>query len=426
MSDLPRRRFFKIGAGLAGAAVGGAWLAKPSDESGPRDPYFLRLQDALRKIGVVTPTLVVDEARLLANVDALVGHLPRGMGYRVVAKSLPALRLIEKVRQRAHTDRLMTFNLPMLEALSVSDPQADQLLGKPLPVGAAARFLDGARPEAARAVQWLIDTPERLQQYGALAAGRQAELRVSLEIDVGLHRGGVKPGSEMQAVLQVLRAHPWLRFSGLMGYEPHVAEVPEALGLRARAFEKAQRVYRAAKAQTAAILGPEALAAATFNGAGSPTYRLYRDTSVLNEVSVGSALVKPTHYDTELLAEHQPACFIATPVIKAHDRTEMPLIEVLDGLKHAWDPNYRRTVFIYGGHWLAEPVDPPGLRYNPTFGRSSNQEMLTAGPSLRVEVDDFVFFRPTQSEAVLQRFGDLAVYRDGVIVDRWAPFPAAA
>ncbi len=34
-------------------------------------------------------------------------------------------------------------------------------------------------------------------------------------------------------------------------------------------------------------------------------------------------------------------------------------------------------------------------------------------------VDDHVFLRPTQSEAVMLQFGDLVVVRGGRIVDSW-------
>ncbi|MCA8903473.1 MAG: hypothetical protein KDA43_01225, partial [Hyphomonas sp.] len=76
--------------------------------------------------------------------------------------------------------------------------------------------------------------------------------------------------------------------------------------------------------------------------------------------------------------------------------------------------------------WLADPVDPPGLEYNKTFGRSSNQEMLNGGPELSIAPDEFVFLRPQQSEALFLQFGDIAVYEDGAIVDSWPTFPVSA
>lgn len=426
MIKLSRRNLILGGTAILGVTT---LMSKPGDKSGPRDPYFLDLQQALLKAQIATPTLVIDRARLNANIDTLVSHLPDGMGYRIVAKSLPSLGLIDHVRKRAGTDRLMTFNQPMLTALSAAMPEASQLLGKPLPIQAARNYFDALpadAPEAADAVQWLVDTPDRLQQYADLSRTIGRPLNINLELDVGLHRGGFEPGAALQGVLDSIAANPDLRFSGFMGYEPHIPALPTTLGWRDKALKGAWKIYQAALDQAAATFSADTMAGITRNAAGSPTYRYYEDTSIANEVSTGSCLVKPTHFDSELLEPHLPASFIATPVIKSLPTTRMPGLEFADSAKRAWDPNYSRTVFIYGGHWLADPVDPPGLSYNPTFGRSSNQEMLNGGPDLDITADEFVFLRPHQSEAVFLQFGDIAVYEDGEIVDFWPVFPASA
>jgi D-serine deaminase-like pyridoxal phosphate-dependent protein len=136
--------------------------------------------------------------------------------------------------------------------------------------------------------------------------------------------------------------------------------------------------------------------------------------------------VKPRDFDTKTLAQHIPAVFIATPVIKALDKTQIPGLESLSAVMRFLDANSERAFFIHGGHWLAEPESPPGLEFNTLYGRSSNQEILTGSRSVMLKPDDFVFFRPNQSEAVFLQFGDLLVYEDGKIVDRWPTFPVSA
>jgi len=426
MIEISRRTLMIGGAGLAGAAI---LMTKPGDESGPRDPYFLGLQSALTEAGIASPTLVIDKVRLDANIDTLMSHLPAGMAYRIVAKSLPSLDLIAHIRQRSGSDRLMTFNQPMLTALSKAMPDADQLLGKPLPAAAARNYFDSLAPEdapAAANIQWLIDTPERLRQYQELARATGQTLRINLELDVGLHRGGLEAGDTLKALLEMLRDSPELEFTGFMGYEPHLAALPEALGWRERAKSGAWRRYGEALAQAADVIGADAVAGLVRNAAGSPTYRYYQSTEIANEVSAGSCLVKPTHFDTPLLEPHLPASFIATPVIKSIPQTRLPGLEFAAEGQRAWDPNTSRTVFIYGGNWMADPVDPPGLSYNKTFGRSSNQEMLTGGHNLAIAPDEFVFLRPHQSEAVFLQFGDIAVFENGRITERWPVFEASA
>jgi len=424
--NLSRRQLLIAGTGVAGTAT---LLNKPRDESGPRDPYFLRVQSALFDAGIATATLVIDRARLNSNIDTLMSHLPDGMAYRIVSKSLPSVKLIEHIRDRSGSNRLMTFNEPMLTTLSKEMPEADQLLGKPLPVQAARSYFEkmpGQVSSATRQVQWLIDTPERLKQYSELANEIGQPMRVNIELDIGLHRGGFVPDETLSEALAFIQADEYLRLSGFMGYEPHLASVPQIMGWRKSAKTSAWKKYEQCLATAARIFDATTMETLVRNAAGSPTYRYYSDTSLANEVSAGSCLVKPSHFDTELLAPHAPASFIATPVIKASKKTQLPALEFMDGINTAWDPNRRKTVFVHGGYWKADPIDPPGLKFNSTFGRSSNQEMLNGGRALDVEPDQFVFFRPRQSEAVFLQFGDIAVYDEGEIVDFWPVFPPSA
>ena len=143
MIEFSRRNVILGGAALVGVT---AMMVKPGDKSGPRDAYFLDVQKALIAAGIAQPTMVVDKARLNANIDTLKGFLPVGMNYRIVAKSLPSLGLIQHIRERTGTDRLMTFNLPMLLEISQAMPEANQLLGKPLPVVAARHYFDLTTP----------------------------------------------------------------------------------------------------------------------------------------------------------------------------------------------------------------------------------------------------------------------------------------
>lgn len=399
------------------------------DRSGPRDAYFVALQSALVTAGMHQPTLVIDRDRLDRNLARLRGDLAPGMGLRIVAKSLPSLPLLSRVAGALRTDRFMTFNAPMLHALAAAFPRADQLLGKPFPVAAAAAFY-AAPPAgwdgAGGRIGWLIDADARLRQYAGLARDRDQPLDIVLELDIGLHRGGFVPGAALDGALRLVRDDPRLRLSGMMGYDAHVASLPAMLGLRARALGRAAGLYRAALDQARAIFGAPHVDAMIRNAAGSPTFRLYPDTTLANEVSVGSALLRPTDFDTDLLAGYAPCLFVATPALKVLGPMQTPVLEPLDRLRNWLNPNLATRVFLHGGYWKAQPVDPPGLRTHLVYGRSSNQELLTGGARVPLRPDDFVFLRPTQAEAVLLQFGDIAVYADGAITGHWAPLPVSA
>jgi D-serine deaminase-like pyridoxal phosphate-dependent protein len=419
-----RRQFlFAAACSAAGVAL---WASKPASRGeGGHPSYFAQLERSLRAHGLARPTLLVDLDRFDRNVDALM----RGLGarkLRIVAKSLPSPRLLDYAMKRAGSDRLMSFHEPFLVQGARELPQSDVLLGKPMPAVAADRFYRALVPgpfDPARQLQWLIDTPERLRQYRELAAGRDLPMRINVEIDVGLHRGGIAEPAEFARLLDALDEDPRLELAGLMGYEAHVAKLAPLAGEQARELERVQQRYQAFLDVLKPRLSDAARAALTLNAAGSSTYRLWSGIEgVANELSVGSALVKPLDFDLPSLEAHVPAAYLATPVLKASDGLDVPGLGPLNDLWRLWDPNRERTFFVYGGYWKARPVSPPGLVENPVFGRSSNQEMLNGSQNVLLEVDDYVFYRPTQSEAVLLEFGDLALVRGGEIVDFWPTF----
>lgn len=417
---MQRRHFLYA---LAAAAAGGL-LLRPADQGAPHDDYFGALNALLRAQGPGRPVLLLDLDRLDRNIARLKAAIPAGKHYRVVAKSLPGVPLIRHVLDATGSRRVMSFHQPFLNALARDIPEADILLGKPMPVQAAATFyrqLDPAGGFApARQLQWLVDTPERLAQYAQLARTLGTRLRITVEIDVGLHRGGLSAPEELDALLAMIAAEPQhLAFAGLMGYDAHVGKIPALIESRAQSHARATDTYRAFIARAQARLSSAEMSALTFNGAGSPTFRLHDAASPLNDVAAGSALVKPVDFDLELLADFEPAAFIATPVLKAMDGLQLPGVAALGDAWALWDRNRRRTFFIYGGKWMAHYASPAGLADNGLYGSSTNQAIVNASQAVNLAVDDYVFLRPTQSEAVLLQFGDLLAVRGGEVAGYW-------
>ncbi len=415
-----KRRTLLLG-GLAGAA-GITLLARPRDRGENHSSYFRELSAALDADGRSGPTLVIDRREMAHNIGTLTGHLANRFDYRIVAKSLPSPDLLAAVMAQSGSRRLMLFHQPFINLVARRFPDTDILLGKPMPVAAAKNFyrqFDGGRFDPSRQLRWLVDTPERARQYAALARDLGATLQACVEIDVGLRRGGAASDAELVAILDVIQSSPQMQFSGLMGYEPHIVHVPgDPIGYRDEAMARYRHFLQSARGH----LGEAWPADAVLNAGGSPTYQLYNEGDFpFNELAAGSCLVKPTDFDLPSLADHRPASWIATPVLKRMDTLQIPGID-LGPLQSLWDPNRARTFFTYGGYWKAVPESPPGLTNNALYGRSTNQEMLNGSSAIDLEPDDWIFFRPTQSEFVFLQFGDIAVY-DGTGIDaRWPVF----
>jgi D-serine deaminase-like pyridoxal phosphate-dependent protein len=246
---------------------------------------------------------------------------------------------------------------------------------------------------------------------------------VNLEIDVGLHRGGFTDPQAAAVALNTIASHPQqLTLSGFMGYDAHLMGLPGFLSTGE--IPKVKTRYAAFVDDLHRNFPQLAHPSLCFNGAGSPTFRHHETDSPLNDVSVGSALLKPSHYDLPVLADFEPAAFIATPILKRHASTGLPTQEWLAGPLTAWDRNKTDTLFAYGGNWLAQVESPAGVQPVGIYS-SSNQEGYYAARGVALAVDDFLFLRPQQSEAVLLQFGDLVAVRGDRIEQRWPVLQAS-
>ncbi len=416
-----------IGILLLALSIGAAIYFRPKDEGQPHNSYFQQLQSALQTGGPGHPVLVLDMDRLDKNIATSQQYFSDRKAFRIVAKSLPSLPLLHYICTQAGTNKLMAFHRPFLNLMIKQLPEAEFLLGKPFPIQAVKTFfqqLDSDQQPVSDRIQWLVDSEERAQQYLQLAQELGLKLKLNIEIDVGLHRGGVTEVALLKPILNLVAENAdSLEYTGFMGYEPHVAKVPMANPQR---IETARNKAMASYQQFIACLKNDFPALyheqLTFNGAGSPTYQLYRDDNTLNDLCAGSSLVKPTDFDLVTLTGKEPALFIATPVLKKLQGTTIPFIEKFTPWLAKYNPNWQQSLFTYGGYWKAKPCSPPGLQNNGLYGRSSNQEILNMSATTQLQQDDYVFLRPTQSEAVMLEFTDLLVIREGKVVDNWQMF----
>lgn len=368
--------------------------------------YFQILQQDLAKYGQGYPQLIVDKEKLLQNL-AQVKTLFKDQIYpRLVVKSLANIELLKLINQTLNTQRFMVFHLPQIIEILKNFEGADLLLGKPIPIQAVRNFYQHYPQYKNAHIQWLIDSPQQLQKYLEMAQQLNLKLKINIEIDVGLHRGGVQSEADFLMLLKMIKQHQeCLIFSGLMGYDAHVAKLPAWLKKIEDAYRESQGIYETYQ-QLILKHYPELWHdQLCFNGGGSPTLTLHAKKSVCNDVAFGSVLLKPSDFDLAVLESFQAALWIASPVLKVLSTVQIPALEVLNKL-----PFKQQAIFIYGGYWLAKYEYPKGLKPNLLYGRSTNQEMLTLPQNTPIKVDDYIIARPTQSEAVLPQFQYLYWY----------------
>ncbi|EQA35879.1 alanine racemase, N-terminal domain protein [Leptospira inadai serovar Lyme str. 10] len=403
---------------------------KPADRGAPYSEYFKSLNLELKQHGPGKPIVLLDLDRLDSNLQLLKEKLRPPLHYRIVVKSLPSLDLLRYIVRATDSDRLMVFHSEDIVML-LRDPEFrkfDILLGKPMPATALAQIFHKTSKASVEKIHWLVDTPDRAIQYLEFAKKVRCKLDLNLEIDIGLHRGGFPNPETMDKVLKLISSNPeYLSFSGFMGYEPHVASAPTILGNKITVMEEAleqsldrySSFIKLGRKNHPGLFERDLI----LNGGGSKTYRFYqKHIGIVNDVSVGSALVKPTDFDVDSLEDHTPAVFIATPVLKRLEGTTIPFLESVSFLFPIWDPNLQVTYFTYGGAFLAKKESPKGLQDNSLFGTSTNQGILNGSKTTNLYPDDYVFFRPSQSEKVMAEMGEIHLVRNGKLAGTWKCF----
>lgn len=383
------------------------------------DHYFKQLNLDLKKQGIATPQLIVDEAALKQNIQHVQIRLAHAqyLKARLVVKSLASLDLLKLLSAQINTQRFMVFHQPHIISILENFADADILLGKPMPAQVVHQFFEQYMEWSTAKIQWLIDTKVRLQQYLEIAKKYSICLDINIEIDVGLHRGGVQSTQQFTEILALIQQYPqYLKLSGLMGYDAHITKVPAIIKKPELAYQSSQQTYanyqQLIQKQFPTLWHDELC----FNGGGSPTFSFHTTESVCNDLSFGSMLLKPSDFDHDLLQALQPAVWIAAPVLKVLPFTQLPSMAVLDKLPHKC-----KALFIYGGYWMANYVYPDQAHTHVLYGRSSNQELINVPKNCDTQVDDFVFLRPTQSEAIIPQFSNLMLYKQNRF-ESWQTF----
>lgn len=404
-------------------------------DSAPPPPdadRFVAWNQELRDKAPGREAALVDLDAVEHNLKLVGAQLGSRFSLRLVAKSLPSIRLLEHMMVTACTNRIMAFSEGMVRDLLLRfGSDVDILLGRPATADAAARIfdtLDGQSPQGSNpsaGVRWLVDTPERMTSFRDLAEQRGVTIQVAIEIDVGLRRGGARNEEELLAMLATIEGSSQLRFAGFMGYDGHVYLAPEGTEFAAVQQRYADFVRAGSDAFPALFEGSP-----VYNGGGSRTYHRYTDEldTPINDIAMGSAFFYPYNFADIPETELRRATFLASPVLKRIDPAELPFAPGLFPEMAQTDPNFEVSFYVIGGGFPAQQVSPTGLITNPLGPGSegvnnllSNQAQWLGSREVPLQVGDFVFYHPWEGDGI-RWLSRLEVFRGGQLVDQWSTF----
>jgi D-serine deaminase-like pyridoxal phosphate-dependent protein len=405
---------------------------KPRKVSCNYPPYFNTLNQALKAQHPGASAGIIDLDRLDSNMLCVRNILGKDFKLRLVTKSLPSLDLLRYLMQAGNTNRLMVFSEPFIAEIlnNCNADSLDILLGKPLPAEVLPRL---SVNKGFSAINWLVDTKERLNQYLAFAKKDSMPLKISLEIDVGLHRGGFETMQQFDEAIEIIQQNKqYLQLTGLMGYDGHVPYVPFYVNKQRainKAFVNVQNSYTQFVEELKKHYYPAYISTLTFNGGGSHTYYYYpkfKNLTPVNDIAMGSGFLAPEQFSDLNKLGHKAALFLSSPVLKKIESSLLPHAEKISPLVNLWDPNLKVSYYMLGGGWPGEPVAPAGIKKNYFWDENDlgytnllpNQSILSSSDENNLNVGDFVFYHAWEGDGMLS-FNKIELYRQGKIVGEW-------
>lgn len=145
-----------------------------------------------------------------------------------------------------------------------------------------------------------VDNAANVQALSEAATAKGVNIRVLVEVNVGMNRCGVEPGKPALVLATLACRSPNLTFEGLMGYEGHTVAKPDR-GARTAAAREAMQHLIVAKD----YLEKHNIPVGIMSGGGTGTFNITGSLPEMTEIQAGSyVFMDSTYGKVEGVGEH--------------------------------------------------------------------------------------------------------------------------
>jgi D-serine deaminase-like pyridoxal phosphate-dependent protein len=243
-----------------------------------------------------------------------------------------------------------------------------------------------------------VDCIAHLDELSAAAQAAGTELKVVIEVDIGMRRAGVAPGAPVLALAREIARRRGLRFAGLVGWESQATRIADAA-------EKERTIIDAIAALTgsARACREAGLAVDIVSCGGTGTFPHCTRQPGVTEVQVGGAIFGDVHYRDHY---HVDFPFALTVLATVTSRPTSSRI-VLDAGKKAMSSDAA----------MPEAISLPPVQAMKLSAEHTTIE-LTA-PSETPRVGDRVEFAVGYSDTTVHLHEEIFGVRDGRVEVVW-------
>jgi len=136
-----------------------------------------------------------------------------------------------------------------------------------------------------------VDNPENVAKLSSMARERNQTLGVVIEVDIGHHRAGVKPGHEALNLAQKIISSNNLKFRGLGGYQGHVSLIIDPKERKIEDEKACEKIV-----STKDLLEDHGIPVEMVSAGGTGTYDFTGNYRGITEVQAGSYVTMDVIY----------------------------------------------------------------------------------------------------------------------------------
>ena len=263
------------------------------------------------RVELPTPALVLDVDTMRDNIATMAAWTRDHVAVRPHFKTH---KCVEIAREQIGAGAIGITCATVWEARALVSAGIDEILIANEVVGAARMSVLGELVREAR-ITVAVDDADNAATLAEIARASGAELGAIVEVDVGLHRGGVRSVGEAVRLARRVDSLDGLRLRGVMGYEGHVVTEPDPIVRRRRAAVAMDELARVVDA-----LRDDGHTVEIVSAGGTNTYDMTGADPRVTELQAGTYVVMDGAY-APLASAFRPALTIMATVVSRQGAT---------------------------------------------------------------------------------------------------------
>jgi D-serine deaminase-like pyridoxal phosphate-dependent protein len=347
------------------------------------------------------PTSALDTPALLVDLDVMAANIARivatcrahGVAWRPHSKAhkTPEIAKLQIAAGAIGVTCAKLAEAEVMAGVGIRDILiANQIVG-PLKVARLVALSGYADPIVC------VDSDANLNELDA-AVARGPKLRVAIEVNIGMDRAGVAPGTSVVAFAREIARRSSLRFVGVVGWESQATTIADP-AVKERTIREAIALLTA----SARVCVDAGYPVDIVSCGGTGTFPWCIEQPGVTEVQVGGAIFSDMHYRTHYHVDFAPALTLLTTVTSRPTPTRI----VVDAGRKA----------MSGDSAMPEPRGLPPVRVVKLSAEHTKIELEEA--SVAPAVGERIEFTVGYSDTTVHLHEEIIGVRGGLIESVW-------